>query len=98
MGALARELKNLGLHPEQVQDFTPTPMTLATAMYYLGFDPYTDREVHVTRDIGGKRRQKEYFFKAQSAGQGARSRGQGAWGQGQVAGSRQSAVSKKTED
>jgi uncharacterized radical SAM protein YgiQ len=68
MGALARELKDLGMHPEQVQDFTPTPMTLATAMYYLGFDPYTGRKVHVTRDITEKRRQKEYFFKAQGTG------------------------------
>ena len=66
MGALARELKELGMHPEQVQDFTPTPMTLATAMYYLGFDPYTGKKVHVTRDISEKRRQKEYFFKAGS--------------------------------
>jgi uncharacterized radical SAM protein YgiQ len=79
MGALASELKDLGMHPEQVQDFTPTPMTLATAMYYLGFDPYTGRKVHVTRDISEKRRQKEYFFKAQRSGQGA-------WGKGQKAG------------
>jgi uncharacterized radical SAM protein YgiQ len=78
MGALARELKDLGMHPEQVQDFTPTPMTLATAMYYLGFDPYTGKKVHVTREISGKRRQKEYFFKAGSMRHGA-------WGKGEVA-------------
>ncbi len=76
MGALARELKGLGLHPEQVQDFTPTPMTLATAMYYLGFDPYTGRKVYVARDIAEKRRQKEYFFKTRSSRHGARSKGQ----------------------
>ncbi|MCK7529913.1 MAG: DUF3362 domain-containing protein [Marinilabiliales bacterium] len=64
MGALARELKELGMHPEQVQDFTPTPMTLATAMYYLGFDPYTGKKVYVARDMAEKRRQKEYFFKS----------------------------------
>jgi uncharacterized radical SAM protein YgiQ len=80
MGALARELKDLGMHPEQVQDFTPTPMTLATAMYYLGFDPYTGKKVHVTRDIISKRRQKEYFFKAGSMRQGARSTEPGAGG------------------
>jgi uncharacterized radical SAM protein YgiQ len=68
MGALAHELKGLGLHPEQVQDFTPTPMTLATAMYYLGFDPYTGKKVYVPRDIAEKRKQKEYFFRAQSSG------------------------------
>jgi len=63
MSELARELADLGIHPEQVQDFTPTPMTLATAMFYLGFDPYTGRKVFVERDIASKRRQKGYFFK-----------------------------------
>ncbi|MCU0376653.1 MAG: YgiQ family radical SAM protein [Bacteroidales bacterium] len=64
MAGLARELKELGMHPEQVQDFTPTPMTLATAMYYLGFDPYTGKKVYVARDIAEKRKQKDYFFKS----------------------------------
>ncbi len=63
MGALARELQELGMHPEQVQDFTPTPMTLATAIYYLGFDPYTGKKVYVARDLAEKRRQKDYFFR-----------------------------------
>lgn len=63
MEALARELSDLGMHPEQVQDFTPTPMTMATAMFYLGFDPYTGKKVYVERDIAGKRKQKGYFFK-----------------------------------
>ncbi len=63
MEALARELSDLGMHPEQVQDFTPTPMTLATAMFYLGFDPYTGKKVYVARDIAEKRRQKGYFFR-----------------------------------
>jgi len=45
------------------EDFTPTPMTLATAMYYLGFDPYTGKKVYVARDIEEKRRQKGYFFR-----------------------------------
>lgn len=63
MGSLARELKELGMHPEQVQDFTPTPGTLATAMYYLGFDPYSGKKVFVERNIAGKRRQKGYFFR-----------------------------------
>jgi uncharacterized radical SAM protein YgiQ len=88
MGALARDLKALGMHPEQVQDFTPTPMTLATAMYYLGFDPYTGKKVHVTRDISGKRRQKEYFFKAGGMQHGAKGMGQkthrGVNGRGRV--------------
>ena len=66
MEALARELSDLGMHPEQVQDFTPTPMTLATAMFYLGFDPYTGKKVFVERDIAGKRKQKGYFFKGKT--------------------------------
>jgi len=63
MSELARELAGLGMRPEQVQDFTPTPMTLATAMYYLGFDPYTGQKVYVANDIAEKRRQKGYFFR-----------------------------------
>ena len=62
MAGLAHELQELGLHPEQVQDFTPTPMTLATAMYFLGYDPYTGKRVYVARDINEKRKQKDYFF------------------------------------
>lgn len=77
MAALAGELQNLGIHPEQVQDFTPTPMTLSTAMYYLGFDPYTGRKVYVARTIREKKRQKEYFFKRRAQGTGRRAgRGQ----------------------
>lgn len=68
MEGLAQELRELGMHPEQVQDFTPTPMTLATAMYYLGFDPYTGKKVFVARDKEEKRRQKEYFFKTKERG------------------------------
>jgi uncharacterized radical SAM protein YgiQ len=62
MSELAREVRSLGIRPEQVQDFTPTPMTLSTTMYYCGFDPYTGKKVFVARDIGQKRRQKDYFF------------------------------------
>ena len=62
MRDLASELKNLGIKPEQVQDFTPTPMTLSTLMYYTGFDPYSGKKVHVARKSEEKKRQKEYFF------------------------------------
>ncbi len=62
MKSLAEEMKTLGIKPEQVQDFTPTPMTLATTMYYTGIDPYTGKKVYVARSIDEKRRQKEYFF------------------------------------
>ncbi len=66
MASLAREMKELRMRPEQVQDFTPTPMTLATAIYYLGFDPYTGKSVYVARDLAEKRRQKDYFFRGNS--------------------------------
>jgi uncharacterized radical SAM protein YgiQ len=62
MKDLAAEVKILGVKPEQVQDFTPTPMTLSTLMYYTGFDPYTGKKVYVARNIEEKRKQKEYFF------------------------------------
>ncbi|NMD03599.1 MAG: DUF3362 domain-containing protein, partial [Bacteroidales bacterium] len=62
MKELAAEVKSLGIRPEQVQDFTPTPMTLSTLMYYTGFDPYTGRKVYVARRPEEKKRQKQYFF------------------------------------
>lgn len=68
MESLARQIKEIGLHPEQVQDFTPTPMTLSTAIYYLGFDPYTDKKVFVARTIEEKRKQKDYFFWSKKSG------------------------------
>jgi uncharacterized radical SAM protein YgiQ len=62
MKNLAAEVKSLGIKPEQVQDFTPTPMTLSTLMYYTGFDPFSGKKVYVARSIKDKRRQKEFFF------------------------------------
>jgi len=63
MSELEGEIRSLGIRPEQVQDFTPTPMTLSTAMYYCGFDPYTGKKIYVARGIEEKRKQKEYFFR-----------------------------------
>ena len=62
MKELVEEVKSLGIRPEQVQDFTPTPMTLSTLMYYTGFDPYSGKKVYVARSPEEKRRQKEFFF------------------------------------
>ena len=62
MKTLADEVKNLGIRPEQVQDFTPTPMTLSTLIYYTGIDPYTGKEVYVAKNPEEKKKQKEYFF------------------------------------
>ncbi len=46
---LAQYLQEAHLYTEQVQDFTPTPMTVSTAMYYTGLDPFTLKPVHVPR-------------------------------------------------
>jgi uncharacterized radical SAM protein YgiQ len=62
MRDLAVEVRSLGIKPEQVQDFTPTPMTLSTLIYYTGKDPYTGKKIYVARSIEEKRRQKEFFF------------------------------------
>jgi uncharacterized radical SAM protein YgiQ len=62
MQELANEVRALGIRPEQVQDFTPTPMTLSTLMYYTGFDPYSGRKVYVARKAEEKRKQKDLFF------------------------------------
>ena len=50
------------LMTDQVQDFTPTPMTYATAMYYLGYDPYTGKKVHVAKSKQERQDQRLFFF------------------------------------
>ncbi|NJD90226.1 MAG: YgiQ family radical SAM protein [Geobacter sp.] len=55
---LAIELKKLGLRVEQVQDFTPTPGTLSTCIYYTGVDPFSGEAVYVPRGAKEKRLQK----------------------------------------
>ena len=62
MKDLVSVVKNIGIKPEQVQDFTPTPMTLSTLMYYTGVDPFSGKKVYVARNIIEKRKQKEFFF------------------------------------
>ena len=49
MVELAEYLREARLYTEQVQDFTPTPMTVSTAMYYTGLDPFTLKPVHVPK-------------------------------------------------
>ncbi|MDM7940406.1 MAG: YgiQ family radical SAM protein [Methanothrix sp.] len=46
---LAEYLRDHHMYTEQVQDFTPTPMTVSTTMYYTGLDPFTQRSVHVPK-------------------------------------------------
>jgi len=62
MDALALKVKGENIRPEQVQDFTPTPMTLATVMYYSGINPYTLESVYVARNKEAKLQQKDAFF------------------------------------
>ena len=47
---------------EQIQDFTPTPMTLSTEMYYTGINPETMEPVYVARHPNEKREQNQLFF------------------------------------
>ncbi|MDE6683246.1 MAG: DUF3362 domain-containing protein, partial [Muribaculaceae bacterium] len=54
--------KKLNFHLEQVQDFTPTPMTLATEIYYTGFHPYTGEKVFTAKSEKEKLAQREFFF------------------------------------
>ena len=63
MQALASKvLGKLNFNLEQVQDLTPTPMTLSSVMFYMGENPYTGDRVYVARSQDDKRRQKSYFF------------------------------------
>ena len=62
MADLAVKTKELGYHLEQVQDFTPTPMTLATEIYYSGYDPYTLEPVFCAKTKEEKLAQQRFFF------------------------------------
>ena len=62
MAQLADITRKLGFHLEQVQDFTPTPMTVATEMWYTGFDPYTLEPVFSAKTPQEKQAQRQYFF------------------------------------
>ncbi|MBR3612852.1 MAG: YgiQ family radical SAM protein [Bacteroidaceae bacterium] len=62
MAELAAETKQLNFHLEQVQDFTPTPMTMATEMYYTGINPETGEKVYVARTMRDKEAQRRFFF------------------------------------
>ncbi len=59
----SRVLGRLHFNLEQVQDLTPTPMTLSSVMFYTGIDPYSGKEVFVAKSQEDKRRQKSYFFR-----------------------------------
>ena len=63
MQRLSRNPALKGLYMDQVQDFTPTPMTTSSVMFYTGVDPKNLDKVFVERDIERKREQKAFFFK-----------------------------------
>ena len=62
MAQLAVEMKKMGYRLEQIQDFTPTPMTIATEMYYTGIDPTTMKPVYVATTPADKADQRRLFF------------------------------------
>lgn len=62
MAILAAETKDLGFKLEQVQDFTPTPMTVATVIYYSGVHPYTLQPITTPKTAQEKKIQNNYFF------------------------------------
>ena len=69
-GCTMKDMENLSRHPalkgiymDQVQDFTPTPMTTSSVMFYTGLDPRDMKPVFVEHDPEKKRRQKSFFFK-----------------------------------
>ena len=69
MKALAdKVLGRLHFDLEQVQDLTPTPMTLSSVIFYMGENPYTGEAVYVARSQDDKRRQKAYFFASDTSG------------------------------
>ena len=62
MAELAARTKKMNFHLEQVQDFTPTPMTLSTEIYYTGINPYTKQKVYCARTKESKLAQRRFFF------------------------------------
>jgi uncharacterized radical SAM protein YgiQ len=59
---LALYLKERHMKPRQIQDFIPTPMAVATTMYFTGIDPLTNEEVYTARDLREKRMMKALLF------------------------------------
>ncbi len=62
MAELAVKTRELDFHLEQVQDFTPTPMTVATEIYYSGYHPYTGEKIFTAVTPAQKLAQRQYFF------------------------------------
>ncbi len=65
---LALYLKRSGYRPDQVQDFIPAPMDVATSMYYTGIDPFTGKPVYIARKMRERKMQRALmqFFKPEN--------------------------------
>jgi uncharacterized radical SAM protein YgiQ len=62
MANMAAETKDMGFQLEQVQGFTPTPMTVATVIYYSGYHPYTLKKTYTARTKKEREDQHRFFF------------------------------------
>lgn len=62
MANLAIITKKLNFQLEQVQDFTPTPMTVSTETWYTGYDPYTLEPIYCAKTPNEKLAQRQFFF------------------------------------
>ncbi len=62
MADLALKTKELGFRLEQVQDFTPTPMTVSTVIYYSGYHPYSMKKIYTPVSKKDKLEQRDFFF------------------------------------
>ena len=62
MANMAAETKDMGFQLEQVQGFTPTPMTVATVIYYSGYHPYTLEKIDTPKTAKEKEEQHRFFF------------------------------------
>lgn len=62
MAQLAIETKNINYKPEQVQSFTPTPMTLSTTMFYTGINPFTGERIFSAENKADKDIQRLFLF------------------------------------
>ncbi len=69
MGELAVTLSAIKEKPEQVQDFTPTPMTLASVMFYTGINPATRQKVYIPESDAERREQRAFLFWYKEEGQ-----------------------------
>ena len=62
MADLASKTKSMNFKLEQIQDFTPTPMTVATVIYYAGVHPYSLKPIFTAKSQKDKQNQRKYFF------------------------------------